>query len=195
STEYIHTVIECAKLAFADRERFYGDPKFVDVPLKMLLSKEYADERRKLIDPRKASTELRPGHGPKTKPDEEQGVRLTPQDLLHRADTTHTCAPDKHANRMAATCRGGRVPWRAVAAVVPGVGFPMGTRGQMFWLDPHQATALQPRKRPRTTLTPSLVLKDGKPFMVFGTPGGDQQDQWTLQFFLNFIDFRMNLQA
>jgi gamma-glutamyltranspeptidase/glutathione hydrolase len=192
SPEYIHTVIESAKLAFADRERFYGDPKFVDVPMKMLLSKEYSDERRKLIDPKKASTEMRPGHGPKTKPDEEEAVRPTPDDLLHRADTTHTCALDRHGNMMAATCSGGWIP---SSPVVPGLGFPMGTRGQMFWLDPHQATALQPRKRPRTTLTPSLVLKDGKPFMVFGTPGGDQQDQWTLQFFLNLVDFRMSLQA
>ena len=93
---------------------------------------------------------------------------------------------------MAATCSGGWIP---SSPVVPGLGFPMGTRGQMFWLDPHQAAALQPRKRPRTTLTPSLTLKDGKPLMVFGTPGGDQQDQWTFQFFLNHVVFGMNLQA
>ncbi len=189
SAAYIHTVVEAAKLAFADRERFYGDPKFVDVPLKMLLSAEYADERRKLIDPKKASLEMRPGHGPKTEPEE---TAVPPGYEVHRADTTHTCAADKHGNLMAATCSGGWIP---SSPVVPGLGFPMGTRGQMFWLDPHQATALQPRKRPRTTLTPSLALKDGKPFMVFGTPGGDQQDQWTLQFFLNHVVFGMNLQA
>jgi gamma-glutamyltranspeptidase/glutathione hydrolase len=78
--------------------------------------------------------------------------------------------------------------------VVPGLGFPLGTRGQMFYLDPHHAGCIAPRKRPRTTLTPSLVLKDGGPWMVFGTPGGDQQDQWTLQFFLNYVHFDMDLQ-
>jgi gamma-glutamyltranspeptidase/glutathione hydrolase len=189
SPSYIHTVVEASKLAFADRERFYGDPKFVDVPLKMLLSKEYAEERRKLIDPKKASLEMRPGHGPKTEPEE---AAVPPGYEVHRADTTHTCAADKHGNLMAATCSGGWIP---SSPVVPGLGFPMGTRGQMFWLDPHQAAALQPRKRPRTTLTPSLALKDGKPFMVFGTPGGDQQDQWTFQFFLNHVVFGMSLQA
>ena len=186
SPDYIHTVIEAAKLAFADRERFYSDPDLVDVPLKLLLSKEYADERRKLIDPEKASLEMRPGHGPRHAPQDVHGLPQT-----YRGDTTHTCAIDVHGNMMAATCSGGWIP---SSPVVPGLGFPMGTRGQMFYLDPHHASALAPRKRPRTTLTPSLVLKDGKPWLVFGTPGGDQQDQWTLQFFLNYVDFGMNLQ-
>jgi gamma-glutamyltranspeptidase/glutathione hydrolase len=92
---------------------------------------------------------------------------------------------------MAATCSGGWIP---SSPVIPGLGFPMGTRGQMFGVDPHRPDVVAPRKRPRTTLTPSLVLKDKKPFLVFGTPGGDQQDQWTLQFFLNYVDFGMNLQ-
>jgi gamma-glutamyltranspeptidase/glutathione hydrolase len=186
SANYIHTVIEAAKLAYADRERFYSDPDFVDVPLKMLLSREYAAERRKLIDPRRASLEMRPGHGPKHVPEEKHGFEPT-----FCGDTTHTCAVDIHGNMMAATCSGGWIP---SSPVVPGLGFPMGTRGQMFYLDPHHASALVPRKRPRTTLTPSLVLKDGRPWLVFGTPGGDQQDQWTLQFFLNYVDFGMNLQ-
>ena len=187
SINYIHTVIEAAKLAFADRERFYADPKFVEVPLGMLLSKEYADARRKLIDPKRASLEMRPGHGPANVPeDRPPGLPET-----FRGDTTHTCAIDIHGNMMAATTSGGWIP---SSPVVPGLGFPMGTRGQMFYLDPHHASALMPRKRPRTTLTPSLVLKDGKPWLVFGTPGGDQQDQWTLQFFLNYVDHGMNLQ-
>jgi gamma-glutamyltranspeptidase/glutathione hydrolase len=186
SASYIHTVIEAAKLAFADRERFYGDPKFVDVPLDKLLSREYAAERRKLIDPRKASLELRPGHGAATVPEDVKGRPET-----YRGDTTHTCAIDAKGNMMAATCSGG---WLPSSPVVPGLGFPMGTRGQMFALDPHQPGVIAPRKRPRTTLTPSLALKDGKPFLVFGTPGGDQQDQWTLQFFLNHVDFGMDLQ-
>jgi gamma-glutamyltranspeptidase/glutathione hydrolase len=187
SASYVHTVTEVAKLAYADRERFYGDPAFVDVPLKMLLSKEYADERRKLIDPKKASLEMRPGHGPASVPEDKPGMPET-----FRGDTTHTCAIDAAGNMMAATCSGGWIP---SSPVVPGLGFPMGTRGQMFYLDPHHPGVIAPRKRPRTTLTPSLVMKDGKPYLVFGTPGGDQQDQWTLQFFLNHVDFGMNLQA
>jgi gamma-glutamyltranspeptidase/glutathione hydrolase len=187
SASYIHTVIEAAKLAFADRERFYGDPKFVDVPMDWLLSKAYNDERRKLIDPKKASLEMRPGHGPKSVPEERPpGLPQT-----FRGDTTHTCAVDIHGNMMAATCSGGWIP---SSPVIPGLGFPMGTRGQMFDLDPHRAGVIMSHKRPRTTLTPSLVMKDGKPWMVFGTPGGDQQDQWTLQFFLNYVHFDMDLQ-
>ncbi|HXG09377.1 MAG TPA: gamma-glutamyltransferase family protein [Gemmataceae bacterium] len=186
SGSYIHTVVEAAKLAYADRERFYGDPAFVDVPLSMLLSPEYAAERRKLIDPKKASLELRPGHGPKSVPEEKPGY---PE--CYRSDTTHTCALDIKGNMVAATPSGG---WFQSSPVVPGLGFPMGTRGQLFYLDPHHANVIAPRKRPRTTLTPSLVLKDGRPYLVFGTPGGDQQDQWTLQFFLNYVDFGMNLQ-
>jgi gamma-glutamyltranspeptidase/glutathione hydrolase len=192
TAEYIHTVVESAKLAFADREKFYGDPKFVKVPLERLLSKEYADERRKLIDPRKASLEMRPGDGPAEVPG---GVNdLLPDVVAEEVfdhDTTHTCAADALGNMMAATCSGGWIP---SSPVIPGLGFPMGTRGQMFRLDPHDAGVVAPHKRPRTTLTPSLALKGGKPYMVFGTPGGDQQDQWTLQFFLNFVDFGMGLQ-
>jgi gamma-glutamyltranspeptidase/glutathione hydrolase len=192
TADYIHTVIEAAKLAFADREKFYGDPAFVKVLLEKLLSKEYADERRKLIDPRKASLEMRPGEGPADVPG-------SVSDLLPDAgaeevfdhDTTHTCAVDARGNMMAATCSGGWIP---SSPVIPGLGFPMGTRGQMFDLDPHRPGVVAPHKRPRTTLTPSLALKDGKPYMVFGTPGGDQQDQWTLQFFLNFVVFGMGLQ-
>lgn len=192
STDYIHTFIESAKLAFADRERFYTDPDMGSTPLEMLLSKEYAALRRKLIDPKKASLEMRPGHGPKSNPEDPSGAKRQAKasgDFDH--DTTHTCAADVHGDMMAATTSGGWIP---SSPVIPGLGFPMGTRGQMFYLDPHHASALVPRKRPRTTLTPSLVLKDGKPWMVFGTPGGDQQDQWTLQFFLNYVDFDMNFQ-
>jgi gamma-glutamyltranspeptidase/glutathione hydrolase len=192
TAEYIHTVVECAKLAFADREKYYGDPKFVKVPLERLLSKEYADERRKLIDPRKASLEMRPGEGPADVPGSVND--LLPDvaaEAVFDHDTTHTCAADAQGNMMAATCSGGWIP---SSPVIPGLGFPMGTRGQMFRLDPHDPGVVAPHKRPRTTLTPSLVLKAGKPYMVFGTPGGDQQDQWTLQFFLNFVDFGMGLQ-
>ena len=92
---------------------------------------------------------------------------------------------------IAATPSGG---WMPTSPVIPGLGFPLGTRAQMFWLDPNHPNALEPGKRPRTTLTPSLVMKQGRPHMVFGTPGGDNQDQWTLHFFLNVVHFGMNLQ-
>ncbi len=187
---YIHAVVESAKLAFADRERYYGDPAQVDVPLKRLLSKEYADERRKLIDPRSASLKLRPGEGPVRDPGDVDAL-LPPAEEVFDHDTTHTCAVDARGNLMAATCSGGWIP---SSPVIPGLGFPMGTRGQMFDLDGHRPNAVAPRKRPRTTLTPSLAMKGGEPWMAFGTPGGDQQDQWTLQFFLNVVDFGMNLQ-
>lgn len=189
TADYIHTWIECAKLSFADREFYYGDPDFVNVPLEYLLSKTYADERRRLIDPRCASMALRPG-GP-------QGVGPRPMKLIlgeersYNGDTTHVCAIDREGNMMAATPSGG---WIHASPVIPGLGFPLGTRGQMFSLDPQHPNALQPGKRPRTTLTPSLVMKEGRPWMVFGTPGGDQQDQWTLQFFLNLVHFGMGIQ-
>jgi gamma-glutamyltranspeptidase/glutathione hydrolase len=188
SADYIHTVVESAKLAFADRERYYGDPRLVDVPLRHLLSREHSVARRKLIDPKRASLEMRPSDAPRFEPEE---LRPEREEESHDFDTTHTCAVDGAGNMMAATCSGG---WIMSSPVIPTLGFPMGTRGQMFWLDPHHPNAVAPRKRPRTTLTPSLVLKDGQPWLVFGTPGGDQQDQWTLQFFLNWVDFKMNLQ-
>jgi gamma-glutamyltranspeptidase/glutathione hydrolase len=186
STDYIHLVVEAAKLAFADREKYYGDPDFVRTPLDRLLSKAYAAERRKLIHPAMASMELRPGDAP------SHAIKPGEADTnVYTGDTTHLDAIDNEGNMIAATPSGGWIP---SSPVIEGLGFPLGTRGQMFYLDPNHANALVPHKRPRTTLTPSLVMKDGKPFMVFGTPGGDAQDQWTLQFFLNFIDFGMNLQ-
>ncbi|HYA31362.1 MAG TPA: gamma-glutamyltransferase [Thermodesulfovibrionales bacterium] len=187
SPEYVHLLVEAAKLAFADRERYYGDPDFVSVPLDILLSKEYAAGRRKLIDPDSASMELRPGNATSQRPKVKKG-----NPKVYTGDTTHLDAVDRWGNMVAATPSGG---WFASSPVIRGLGFPLGTRLQVFHLDQAHANALQPGKRPRTTLTPSLVLKDSKPFMVFGTPGGDQQDQWTLQFFLNCIDFNMNMQA
>ena len=186
SADYIHTVVESGKLAFADREKYYGDPDFVTVPLDRLLSKAYAAERRRLISPEEASMELRPGDAP---PIQLESGETHPN--VYTGDTTHLDAIDCEGNMIAATPSGGWIP---SSPVIEGLGFPLGTRGQMFYLDVNHANALAPHKRPRTTLTPSLVMKDGEPFMVFGTPGGDCQDQWTLQFFLNFVDFGMNLQ-
>ena len=187
SPEYIHLLIETAKLAFADREKYYGDPDFVDVPLELLLSREYAAERRALIDPECASLELRPGNAPPVKPRERKGGLD-----IHKGDTTHLDAADQWGNMISATPSGG---WFRSSPVIEGLGFPLGTRMQMFYLDKGHANSLQPGKRPRTTLTPTLVLKDGRPFMALGTPGADQQDQWSLQFFVNCVDFNMNMQA
>jgi gamma-glutamyltranspeptidase/glutathione hydrolase len=187
SPAYIHLVTEAAKLAFADRERWYGDPDFSAVPLGILLSKEYAAQRRALIDPDRASMELRPGNAAPVEPKVHKG-----DPRAYSGDTTHLDVVDKWGNMLAATPSGG---WIASSPLIPGLGFPLGTRLQMFSLDPSHPNALQPGKRPRTTLTPSLAMKDGDPFMVFGTPGGDQQDQWSLQLFLNHVDFGMNIQA
>jgi len=187
SPEYIHLLIEAAKLAFADRERYYGDPDFVEVPLAALLSREYAAGRRKLIDPDRASMKLRPGNAPPVTPRARKGGSD-----IHKGDTTHLDAVDQWGNMMSATPSGG---WFRSSPVIEGLGFPLGTRLQMFFLDPRHANCLKPGKRPRTTLTPSLALKDGRPFMAFGTPGADQQDQWSLQFFLNCVDFGMNMQV
>lgn len=192
SADYIHTVIECAKLAFADRNAHYGDPQFVAVPLARLLSKEYANERRQLIDPKHASLEDRPGELP-------AGRKLMPPapnpdapwPTTDGGDTTKCEAVDRFGNMISITPSGG---WFMASPVIPGLGFPLGTRGQMFELDPDHPNCLAPGKRPRSTLTPGLVTKDGKPWMVFGTPGGDAQDQWALQFLLNYVDFGLDLQ-
>jgi gamma-glutamyltranspeptidase / glutathione hydrolase len=193
SAEYLHTWIECAKLAFADREAYYGDPAFDDVPFDVLLSKEYAAERRALIGAR-ASHELRPGDVGHGAPDYVTfDVRENNRQAMEAyiGDTTHLDAIDRAGNMVAATPSGGWIP---SSPVIAGLGFPLGTRGQMFYLNPRRPNALAPRKRPRATLTPSLVTKNGQPEMVFGTPGGDCQDQWTLQFFINVVDFGMNIQ-
>jgi gamma-glutamyltranspeptidase/glutathione hydrolase len=188
--DYIHTVVEAAKLAFADREVYYGDPEFVRVPLKRLLSKAYADRRRRLIG-RSASLDDRPGRGAPSRHAPAGAAEREEWPGLHASDTTQLDVVDRFGNMISITPSGG---WFSSSPVVPGLGFPLGTRGQMFWLDPEHPNGLEPRKRPRTTLTPSLVTLEGRPWMVFGTPGGDMQDQWTLQFFLNHVDFGMGLQ-
>jgi gamma-glutamyltranspeptidase/glutathione hydrolase len=189
SADYIHTVVETMKLAFADREQYYGDPDFVDVPLAGLLSKEYAANRRALIDPRRASLEQRPGN-PRT------GAALLEGEEIFAArnwgpGTVYVTVVDKERNMASFTPSGAWIP---SSPVIDGLGFPLGTRVQTFYLDPRHPNALMPGKHPRTTLTPTLVMRNGAPCMVFGTPGGDQQDQWTLQFFLNVVEFGMEVQ-
>jgi gamma-glutamyltranspeptidase/glutathione hydrolase len=201
SADALHVWIESAKLAFADREACYGDPRFAEVPLARLLSSAYADERRRLVDPSRASLELRPGTGrlpagwPRVDPAWE-AAPVEPQALAAsrgRSDTTQCVAVDRMGNCVSATPSGGWIP---TSPVVPGLGFPVGTRAQMFVLDPDHPNCLAPGKRPRTTLSPSLArLPDGR-LLAFGTPGGDQQDQWTLHFFLDCVDFGVgDLQA
>ena len=191
SADYIHTVTEAAKLAFADREAYYGDPLFDDVPMDVLLSKEYANTRRQRIDPKIASAEFVAGDvGRGPLPYDISSAKLGEGN--HAGDTTHLDVIDAAGNMFSATTSGG---WLPASPAVKGLGFPLPTRCQMFYLDSSRPNALQPGKRPRSTLTPSLALKDGRPYMAFGTPGGDNQDQWSLQFFLNVVDFDMNLQA
>ena len=206
SADYLHTLTESAKLAFADREAYYGDPKFDGVPMDVLLSDSYSAGRRELIGQR-ASVDMRPGDVGNGVPeyatipvaeDNRRALGIGPREVrdlglghAHMGDTTHLDAVDSEGNMVAATPSGG---WIGTSPVVKGLGFPMGTRGQMFYLNPGRPNALAPRKRPRATLTPSLATRDGEPFMVFGTPGGDGQDQWTLQFLLNYVDFGMDLQ-
>jgi gamma-glutamyltranspeptidase/glutathione hydrolase len=185
SVEYIHTLIETMKLVFADREQYYADPEFENVPLDWLLSREYAKERRQLIDPNIANMLHRPGGVEPTMLDESG------QKPWFEGDTVHLEAVDREGNMLSATPSGG---WLRTSPIVPGLGFPMGTRAQFMHLDSNHIECLKPGKRPSTTLTPSLVTQDRKPYMVFGTPGGDKQEQWTLQFFLNYHEFGMNIQ-
>lgn len=193
SADALHTWVECAKLAFADRESVYADPCFEKVPLDQLLSEAYTQSRRALIEPLHASLALRPGIGrlpegwPLVAP--EGDAPAEPQSLaaaLGRRDTTQLVAADTAGNLVCATPSGAWVP---TSPVIPELGFPLGTRAQMFVLDPGHPNALAPGKRPRTTLSPSLALLPDGRRMAFGTPGGDQQDQWALQFFLALVDF------
>jgi gamma-glutamyltranspeptidase / glutathione hydrolase len=209
SATLIHTVTEAAKLAFADREAWYGDPRQSQVPLEALLSAAYAAERRKLLG-ETASTELRPGAPaglPPRLPDYaraafepagsghtglgEPTVTAVSAPTLGPGDTCHLDVADRFGNLVAATPSGG---WLQSSPVIPGLGFCLGTRAQMFTLTPGLASTLAPGRRPRTTLSPGLALRGGDPYLAFGTPGGDQQDQWSLAFFLNHVVYGMNLQ-
>jgi gamma-glutamyltranspeptidase/glutathione hydrolase len=197
SPEYLHTLIEGSKLAMADREAWYGDA--ADVPLHTLLGDGYNTARRAQIGPT-ASYELRPGSPDGRTPllsehakavmsgFEDRGVLGTgageptvSEEGATRGDTCHVDVVDRWGNMVSATPSGG---WLQSNPVVPALGFPLGTRLQMAWLEEGLPNSLTPGRRPRTTLTPSLALRDGVPVMAFGTPGGDQQDQWQLHFFL-----------
>ena len=203
--DFIHLQVECAKLAYADRETFYGDPDFVNVPMTTLLSDAYNAERRKLIGDT-ASLELRPGSvegfGAVLKLRREEGQRAAVgrfgagEPTVGRmgdmaGDTVHFDIIDKAGNMISSTPSGG---WLQSSPVIPELGFGLGTRGQMFWLEEAHPASLAPGKRPRTTLTPTMALRDGEPYLAWGSPGGDQQDQWIAQFFLRHVHAGNNLQ-
>jgi gamma-glutamyltranspeptidase/glutathione hydrolase len=203
---FVHTVTEAAKLAYADREGYYGDPDFTAVPLDILLSDEYNHRRRGLIADT-ASFALQPGIVPGFDPfvDHDAAARVamltagtagsgepTVASLgAVGGDTCHVAVIDRWGNMVSATPSAG---WLQSSPVIPELGFPMGTRGQMFWTRPGLPNSIAPKKRPRTTLSPSFALRDGKPWMAFGTPGGEQQDQWSVIFFLRMVHHAMNIQ-
>ena len=202
SAEYLHTVVEALKLAYADRDTYYGDPAFVQTPAEGLLSKAYAKERAKLIDPKKASrgfiagnplpfdtkvkewkywvANIADGYKPGQPGPDAEPLRGTLK------DTTHISVIDHDGNIFDSTPSGGWVPG---AVILGNTGIGMSVRGEQFWLDKTRAAQLRPRSRPRYTLTPSIVLRNGEPFMAIGTPGGDNQDQTILQAFLNIVEF------
>ncbi len=191
--DYWHTLIEAAKLAFADREAYYGDPDFDEVPTAQLLSEAYNAGRAGLIDASRAAEGLRPGDPYDRRAIPDVSVASPPGagpsgPAGHTGDTTHLDVVDRWGNCVSATPSGG---WLMTSPVIPDLGFALGTRAQMFYLDPSRNNCYAPRKRPRTTLTPAMALRDGRPWLVFGTPGGDGQDQWSLQAFLNVAEFGM----
>lgn len=203
--DFIHLVAEAMKLAFADREAYYGDPAFAEVPLDTLLSETYNSARRKLIGDT-ASFELMPGTLPGFEEQlhktmaviEAAGISETgvyEPTMAHlsekRGDTVHIDVIDRWGNMVAATPSGG---WLQSSPIIPGLGFCLNSRAQMYWLTEGLPTSLAPGKRPRTTLTPSLAFHEDGRKLAFGTPGGDQQDQWQLSFFLRVADHGLNLQ-
>lgn len=197
SSKGIHAIAESLKLAFADREAWYGDG---DVPLQALLSVGYAGERVALIG-EQASTSLRPGSPDGREPvvaayvqaggaptagsgDATTGEPTVSRSGVTRGDTCHVDVVDRWGNMISATPSGG---WLQSSPTIPELGFCLGSRMQMFWLEDGLASSLAPGRRPRTTLTPTMVLRDGEPVMACGSPGGDQQDQWQLLFLLRTL--------
>ena len=202
SADYLHTVTEALKLAYADRDSYYADPAFVQVPGEGLLSKAYAKERAALIDPKKASTSFIAGDPTKydskvkqwtfwkanvtdgVTPRTRSGQEENSPEIVK--DTTHMAVIDKDGNIFDVTPSGGWVPG---AVILGDTGIGMSARGEQFWLDKTRANQIRPRARPRYTLTPSMVFKGDVPMMGIGTPGGDNQDQTILQALLSVVDF------
>src|SRR5215475_4198674 len=202
SADYIHTVVEALKLAYADRDSYYGDPAFVQTPGEGLLSKDYAKERAKLIDPQHASHAYVAGNpfpydshvktwnywvANLARAGKPGDPVVDPEPIAGAdKDTTHISIIDKDGNVFDSTPSGG---WIGGAVILGNTGIGMSVRGEQFWLDATRAAQLRPRSRPRYTLTPTIVLQNGQPVMALGTPGGDNQDQTILQAFLNIVEF------
>ncbi len=201
SAGYLHTVTEIIKLAAADRDAFYGDPRFVDVPLDTLLSPDYAAERRKLIDPRKAAPDMPPAgrilgfsrqaRAPHPLAASGTGNATGMPGHPDRVDTSYICVVDREGNAVSATPSDGA----ASAEIVPGTGFSVSPRGRQSWVDPNHAACVAPGKRPRLTPNPAFAVRDDGLIMPFGTPGGDTQVQVMLQVFLNIAAFGMDPQS
>jgi gamma-glutamyltranspeptidase / glutathione hydrolase len=183
--EFVHVVIECAKLAFTDRDALYGD---AGVPLDTLLSPEYNDRRRALVTD-EASGDYEPGFG--RLPTMVAATAMAGAGEPTQRDTVHLDVADRWGNMISATPSGG---WLHSSPVIPALGWPLGTRAQMFWLEEGLPSSLRPGARPRTTLSPGLALRDGKPWLAWGTPGGDQQEQWAFHVFLRHVHRGLNLQ-
>jgi gamma-glutamyltranspeptidase/glutathione hydrolase len=199
SADYLHTIVEAMKLSYADRDTYYADPAFVEVPAEGLLSKAYAKERAALIDPKRASTSFLAGdpmkHDSRVKEWRFWKASVTDAAATSRRedasagtvkDTTHMAVIDEEGNLFDATPSGGWVPG---AVILGDTGIGMSVRGEQFWLDKTRANQIRPRARPRYTLTPSLVFQGDKPLMAIGTPGGDNQDQTILQALLSVVEF------
>jgi len=186
TAEFVHVFVECGKLAFADRDALYGDSG--DVPLETLLSAEYNAERRARVGD-DASDEYVPGLG---RLPSLRGAEATIGSGEPGRGTVHLDVADRFGNLLSATPSGG---WLQSSPVIPALGWPLGTRAQMFWLEDGHPSSLEPGKRPRTTLSPGLALRDGEPYLAWGTPGGDQQEQWALHAFVRHVDLGLDLQA
>ena len=204
--DFVHTIIETIKLAWIDRDVFYGDPEFVDIPLETLLSEAHNESRRKLIT-ETASNEFRPSLIDEVRYRLETLTRLSDNNIAAgigggeptfadipevEGDTVHLDVVDRSGNMVTATPSGG---WLQSSPVIAELGFNLSTRAQMFWLDENLPSSLAPGRRPRTTLTPTLVTREGAPYIALGSPGGDQQDQWSLILLLRLIHHTKNLQA
>ena len=196
SAAYVHTSAEALKLAFGDREKYLGDMDFIKIPYEGLLSKEYAAARRGLIDPDKASLELRPGDPTKFMKNSEPLDRpyhvTLDGDADHVGDTSYIAVVDRNRNMVSfePSLHDG---W-GTGVVMADLGFILNCRGDYYSLVPGEANALEPGKRPRSTLQSTLVMKDGQPYMVLGSPGGDDQIMRTMQTLINHVDFGMNVQ-
>jgi gamma-glutamyltranspeptidase/glutathione hydrolase len=194
SADYIHTGVEAIKLAMADREKFLGDMDFIKIPYDALLSKEYARERRALIDPKHASLELRPGSPQmRTSDQPDRAVRVNLEgESDHEGDTSYLAIVDKDRNMVSfePSLHSGF----GTGVVMGETGIIFNCRGDYYSLTVGEPNALEPGKRPRSTLQSTLVMKDGRPFMITGSPGGDDQVMRTIQTLLNVVDFGMNIQ-